>query len=82
MKYTTRITLALSLIVASVGSVVIYKSSHLFFLTVYPLAVGWIIGECINIPERKIWKKWQQVKSQMVICLINVIDYLTDHRGN
>ncbi len=79
MKYTTRITLALSILVASIGSVLIYESSHLFFLTVYPLIVGWIIGECINIPEKKIWKKWQGFKSRSIIRLINLIDYLTEN---
>ncbi|WP_086350272.1 hypothetical protein [Candidatus Enterococcus clewellii] len=79
MKYTTRIALALSIVVASVGSVIIHKSSYLFFLTVYPLVTGWIIGECINIPERKIRKKWQCFKNRIIIRLINLIDYLTEN---
>ncbi|MBP1045103.1 hypothetical protein I6N96_02345 [Enterococcus sp. BWM-S5] len=77
MKYSTRITLALVILIMSISTLLIRKDGYLFLLTVYPLITGWIIGECLNISEERLWKKWSRFKSGVIIRLINLIDFLT-----
>lgn len=76
MKYSTRMTLALVVLVLSISSLVIYRDVHLFLLTGYPLIAGWIIGECLNIPEEKLWRKWRTFRDTLIIRLINLLDYI------
>lgn len=80
MKYTTRITLALSITAMTITSLIIFKSPQVFVLTAYPLITGWIIGECLNVPERKIRTKWQGFKDRTAIRIINFADYITGRK--
>lgn len=53
MKYTTRWILTVA-ITALTLCCLIAKDLILFMLLVYPLIAGWVVGECLNIPQNKI----------------------------
>lgn len=76
MKYTTRITLALSILAMVFVSAFFFRTWEAFILTVYPLCAGWVIGECINIPEARVKTKWRRFKDSIAIRIVNFADFI------
>ncbi|MBL1228732.1 hypothetical protein IW492_05730 [Enterococcus sp. BWB1-3] len=76
MKYTTRITLALSILAMVFVSAFFFKTWEAFILTAYPLIAGWFIGECLSIPEENVRTKWRRFKDSIAIRIINFADFI------
>lgn len=65
MKYTTRWVLSIAIAFLSINSLVIFKDIVMFGTTTYPVIVGWVIGELLNIPETIIPRKWERLKNRI-----------------
>lgn len=64
MKYTTRWILTVA-IAALTLCCLIAKDLILFMLLVYPLLTGWVVGECLNIPQEQLPKQIRRVTAKI-----------------
>ncbi len=56
MKYTTRTILATTLFNFIVAAVAM-RNLYIFIYMIFPVALGWVIGELLNIPLPRV--KWR-----------------------
>ncbi|WP_348922042.1 hypothetical protein [Enterococcus rotai] len=73
MKYTTRWVLSIAIVLLTATSI-FFKDLIMFTVTAYPLIIGWVIGELLNIPERLLKNKWRHLKDKMIIFLFNSLN--------
>lgn len=73
MKFTTRWVLSIAIVLLTATSI-FFKDLIMFTVTAYPLIIGWVIGELLNIPERLLINKWRYFKDSLIIFLFNSLN--------